>query len=57
METYFILSPVLGGGWIVSQEEVLLSFAAGISLAIISVVNGPGTSLRTKFTSIGSSLK
>jgi hypothetical protein len=27
METYFILSPVLGGGWIVSQEEVLLSFA------------------------------
>ena len=31
--------------------------AAGISLAIISVVNGLGTSLRTKFTSISSSLK
>jgi pilus assembly protein Flp/PilA len=30
--------------------------AAGISLAIISVVNGLGTSLRTKFTSISSSL-
>ena len=31
--------------------------AAGISLAIISVVNGLGTNLRTKFTSISSSLK
>ena len=31
--------------------------AAGISLAIISVVNGLGTSLKTKFTSISSSLK
>jgi pilus assembly protein Flp/PilA len=31
--------------------------AAGISLAIISVVNGLGTSLRTKFTSISTSLK
>jgi pilus assembly protein Flp/PilA len=30
--------------------------AAGISLAIISVVNGLGTNLRTKFTSINSSL-
>ena len=30
--------------------------AAGISLAIIAVVNGLGTSLRTKFTSISSSL-
>ena len=31
--------------------------AAGISLAIIAVVNGVGTNLRTKFTSINSSLK
>ena len=31
--------------------------AAGISLAIISVVNGMGTKLNTKFTSINSSLK
>jgi pilus assembly protein Flp/PilA len=31
--------------------------AAGISLAIISVVNGLGTNLRTKFTSINSSLR
>ena len=31
--------------------------AAGISLAIIAVVNGLGTSLSTKFTSISSSLK
>jgi pilus assembly protein Flp/PilA len=30
--------------------------AAGISLAIISVVNGLGTSLKTKFTSISTSL-
>jgi len=31
--------------------------AAGISLAIISVVNGMGSKLNTKFTSINSSLK
>ena len=31
--------------------------AAGISLAIIAVVNGLGTSLSSKFTSISSSLK
>ena len=31
--------------------------AAGNSLAIIAVVNGLGTSLNTKFTSISSSLK
>jgi pilus assembly protein Flp/PilA len=31
--------------------------AAGISLAIISIVNGLGTNLRTKFTSIHTSLK
>ena len=31
--------------------------AAGISLAIISIVNGMGTKLNTKFTSISSSLK
>ena len=31
--------------------------AAGISLAIIAVVNGLGTKLSTKFTSINSSLK
>ena len=31
--------------------------AAGISLAIIAVVNGLGTSLNAKFTSINSSLK
>jgi pilus assembly protein Flp/PilA len=31
--------------------------AAGISLAIISVINGLGTKLNTKFTSINSSLK
>jgi pilus assembly protein Flp/PilA len=31
--------------------------AAGISLAIISVVNGLGAKLNTKFTSINSSLK
>lgn len=31
--------------------------AASISLAIISVVNGLGISLRTNFTSISSSLK
>jgi pilus assembly protein Flp/PilA len=30
--------------------------AAGVSLAIIAVVNGLGTSLKTKFTSISSSL-
>jgi pilus assembly protein Flp/PilA len=31
--------------------------AAGISLAIISIVNGMGAKLSTKFTSINSSLK
>ena len=31
--------------------------AAGISLAIIAAVNGLGTSLNAKFTSINSSLK
>ncbi len=31
--------------------------AAGISLAIIAVVNGLGTSLNDKFSSINSSLK
>jgi pilus assembly protein Flp/PilA len=31
--------------------------AAGISLAIIAVVNGLGTSLNAKFSSISSSLK
>ena len=31
--------------------------AAGISLAIIAVVNGLGTNLNTKFTSIITSLK
>ena len=31
--------------------------AAGISLAIIAVVNGIGTSLNTKFSSINTSLK
>jgi pilus assembly protein Flp/PilA len=31
--------------------------AAGISLAIISIVNGLGTNLHTKFTSINTSLK
>lgn len=31
--------------------------AAGISLAIIAVVNGLGTKLNIKFTSINSSLK
>jgi pilus assembly protein Flp/PilA len=31
--------------------------AAGISLAIIAVVNGLGTSLSTKFASISTSLK
>jgi pilus assembly protein Flp/PilA len=31
--------------------------AAGISLAIIAVVNGLGTGLKTKFTSISTSLK
>jgi pilus assembly protein Flp/PilA len=31
--------------------------AAGISLAIISVINGMGAKLNTKFSSINSSLK
>jgi pilus assembly protein Flp/PilA len=31
--------------------------AAGISLAIIAVVNGLGTNLNTKFTTINNSLK
>ena len=31
--------------------------AAGISLAIIAVVNGLGTTLNTKFSTINSSLK
>ena len=31
--------------------------AAGISLAIIAVVNGLGTNLNTKFTTINDSLK
>ena len=31
--------------------------AAGISLAIIAVVNGLGTKLNTKFTSVNTSLK
>ena len=31
--------------------------AAGISIAIIAAVNGIGTNLNTKFTSINSSLK
>jgi pilus assembly protein Flp/PilA len=31
--------------------------AAGISLAIIAIVNGLGSNLKTKFTSINSSLK
>jgi pilus assembly protein Flp/PilA len=31
--------------------------AAGISIAIIAVVNGPGTKLKTTFSSISSQLK
>jgi len=31
--------------------------AAGISLAIISIVNGLGSNLKTKFTAINTSLK
>ena len=31
--------------------------AAGISLAIIAVVNGLGTNLNTKFTAVNNSLK
>jgi pilus assembly protein Flp/PilA len=31
--------------------------AAGISLAIIAAVNGLGTTLNTKFSTIGSSIK
>ena len=31
--------------------------AAGISLAIIAIVNGLGTNLNTKFTTINTSLK
>jgi pilus assembly protein Flp/PilA len=31
--------------------------AAGIALAIIAVINGLGTNLNTKFTSINNSLK
>ena len=31
--------------------------AAGISLAIISIVNGLGTNLKNKFTSVNSSLR
>jgi pilus assembly protein Flp/PilA len=31
--------------------------AAGIALAIIAVVNGLGTNLKTKFTSVNTSLK
>jgi pilus assembly protein Flp/PilA len=31
--------------------------AAGISLAIIAIVNGLGTRLNTKFTAVNSSLK
>jgi pilus assembly protein Flp/PilA len=31
--------------------------AAGIALAIIAVVNGMGTKLNTKFTSVNNSLK
>jgi pilus assembly protein Flp/PilA len=31
--------------------------AAGISIAIVVVVNGLGTTLKTKFTSINTSLK
>lgn len=31
--------------------------AAGVSLAIIAVVSGLGTNLKTKFTSINTSLK
>ena len=31
--------------------------ASGISLAIIAIVNGLGTNLNTKFTSINTSLK
>jgi pilus assembly protein Flp/PilA len=31
--------------------------AAGISLAIIAIVNGLGTKLNTKFTSVNNSLK
>jgi pilus assembly protein Flp/PilA len=31
--------------------------AAGIALAIISIVNGLGSNLKTKFTSINTSLK
>ena len=31
--------------------------AAGVALAIIAIVNGLGTNLKTKFTSINSSLR
>jgi pilus assembly protein Flp/PilA len=31
--------------------------AAGISIAIVAVVNGLGTNLNTKFTSVNNSLK
>jgi pilus assembly protein Flp/PilA len=56
---------IVHGFWAVDDAHddrpVVLSHhflvAAGISLAIIAVVNGLGTNLNDKFTSINSSLK
>jgi len=59
-------------GWVLAMMQLLVRFqkdqsaataieygliAAGISVAIIAVVNGLGTQLNTTFTSISSSLK
>jgi hypothetical protein len=41
----------------IPEESTIRLIAAGISLAIISIVNGIGTNLRTKFTPINASLK
>jgi pilus assembly protein Flp/PilA len=51
---------IIGRFWADESGATAIEYgliAAGISLAIISAVNGLGTKLNTKFTSINTSLK
>ena len=54
------MKTLIGKFWADESAATAIEYgliAAGISLAIIAVVNGLGTTLNTKFTSLNTSLK
>ena len=54
------MKKLIGKFWADESAATAIEYgliAAGISLAIIAVVNGLGTTLNTKFTSLNTSLK